>query len=97
MGQCPCPRCTLPKTEIRGLGTEEDGQKRDELQRKYNRALADKIDSARQLIYKDGYVVNSDRVEAVLKSESWVPSKVSQVFAGFFSDRQNFRMCSRTV
>lgn len=31
------------------------------------------VESARKLIYKDGYVVNSDKVEQLLKPESLVP------------------------
>ena len=35
------------------------------------------VEAARELIYNDGYAVNSAKVEALLSSESLVPTRVS--------------------
>lgn len=76
MGACPCPQCTIPKDSIRGIGTERDAELRKESKREDNHTTREKIEKARNFIYKEGYAVNSDRVETQLKPESLVPTKV---------------------
>ena len=58
------------------MGTEADTQLRDDLKRRDINELREKVDTAHKIIYKDGYAVNSDRVERLLKPESLVPTKV---------------------
>lgn len=76
MGDCPCVRCTITKSEIREVGTPEDMAVRIDQRRVDNEERQQKVESARQLIYKSGYVVNSDKVDKLLKSESLVATEV---------------------
>lgn len=76
MGDCPCPQCTIKKTDIGNVLSKADIRARQRLVRKDDRIRRDKIDKARDIIYTHGYAVNSERVEELLKDESWVPTKV---------------------
>lgn len=76
MGGCPCPRCLIPKHLIPGLGTESDVKWRTESTRKDDAPRREKVEAARELIYNRGYVVNSSRVDELLKAESYVPTEV---------------------
>lgn len=79
MGDYPCPRCLVPKENLKYMGTKEDMLNRinnsrvDDLNRKR------KIKDARALIYAKGKpaAVDGKKVEALLKSESLVPISVS--------------------
>ncbi|KZP03709.1 hypothetical protein FIBSPDRAFT_672759, partial [Athelia psychrophila] len=75
MGGCPCPRCLIPKHLIPGLGTESDVKWRTESTRKDDAPRREKVEAARELIYNRGYVVNSSRVDELLKAESYVPTE----------------------
>ncbi|TFK49657.1 hypothetical protein OE88DRAFT_1632605 [Heliocybe sulcata] len=88
MGQCPCPRCLVRKDCLQDLGNVEDQAMRTESRRVDSNDRQYKVDQARTLIYGDGYVVNSERVEELLKSESLVPTKnaFSAVLAKFGFD-----------
>ncbi|KAH7924391.1 hypothetical protein BV22DRAFT_1195981 [Leucogyrophana mollusca] len=70
MGGCPCPRCLIKKDQIVGLGTRADQELRTNQARTDNEARRTKVASARDLIYKHGYVVTSEHVENLLKPES---------------------------
>jgi hypothetical protein len=72
-GACPCPQCTIPKTEIRRVGTDKDRQQRSKLLRVDDSRVHKLIQEARDLIYHEGYAVNSAKVEELLKPESLVP------------------------
>ena len=76
MGTCPCPRCKIKKGSIRGVGTEADYLLRAELERSRDKEYAKQVSNARKLIYEDGYVVNSEKVDELLKGASWVPTEV---------------------
>jgi C4-type Zn-finger protein len=76
MGECPCPRCKIKKRDIWKLGTPEDMASRVELKREDDARRQEVVQSARKLIYEDGYVVNSKAVEDILKPESLVPTVV---------------------
>jgi hypothetical protein len=78
MGSCPCPRCKITKEELPGLGSKSDMAIRVERVRTDNEERQNKVENARDLIYRDGYVVNSTRVDDLLKSESLVPTTVSR-------------------
>ncbi len=75
-GRCPCPRCQVTFDCIALLGEDSDRVLRAE-QRHRTEDVQETIRAARNLIYKDGYVVNSDRVDALLQSTSLVPTLVS--------------------
>ena len=77
LGLCPCPRCLIKKEYIKGLGTMVDGQRRANLwtwSKRYQRT----VETAREIVYKRGYAVNSKAVDRVIGSESFTPTRVSQ-------------------
>ncbi|KLO04861.1 hypothetical protein SCHPADRAFT_840114 [Schizopora paradoxa] len=76
MGDHPCPRCLISKSDIHLLGSKKDAKNRKIL-RTDDAKRQDKITTCRKFIYEDGYVVNSKAVENILKEESWVPTKNS--------------------
>ncbi|KDQ51293.1 hypothetical protein JAAARDRAFT_199318 [Jaapia argillacea MUCL 33604] len=75
MGGCPCPRCLVTIENLGLLGHKEDRDCRVDKARIDNDDRRNKIIAARKIIYQDGYVVNSEKVEDLLKSESLVPTK----------------------
>ncbi|KAF7971982.1 hypothetical protein HWV62_19325 [Athelia sp. TMB] len=75
MGGCPCQRCIIPKDQIPGLGTESDVEWRTQYARTDDAARRLKVQQARTLIYNEGYVVNSSKVDELLKAESYVPTE----------------------
>ena len=66
----------VKKEDIGNLGTVADHTVRTCDTRLDDAARQDKVLKARDFIYKDGYVVNSERVEALLKDQSLVPTVV---------------------
>lgn len=85
LGDCPCVRCTIKKSQIREVGTPADMAIRTAQRRLDNEERQRKVDSARRLIYESGYVVNSDKVDKFLKSESLVPTEVCSFTVEAFS------------
>lgn len=85
MGLYPCPCCIIPKEDIFRAGEPADMEARRTLAWKDNDEYRKKMGEARRLIYKKGYVVNSDRIEKELKDESLVPTWVIDylTFYGF--------------
>jgi hypothetical protein len=77
MGRCPCPRCKILKEDIPNLGTPADVTVRVEDIRRDNATRREKVAEARKFIYEGGYVVNSNKVDDLLKPESLVPTEVS--------------------
>ena len=75
MGLCPCPRCLIKKTELSALGTLRDGNRRVRI-RVNDHHFQTKVAIARDIIYKQGYRVNADVVNNLLKGESLVPTTV---------------------
>ncbi|KAI0039303.1 hypothetical protein FA95DRAFT_1451096, partial [Auriscalpium vulgare] len=73
-GSCPCPRCLISFDDIPGLGTAADTALRKDSVRYDDGLRRDLVATARDLIYNDGYVVNSTRVDELLKSQSLVPT-----------------------
>lgn len=80
-GICPCPRCLVPKSTIRNLGTANDRRLRETLLRSDNAKRRSEISSARRIIYEENYMVNSAAVEKILKRESLVPNLVISLSA----------------
>jgi hypothetical protein len=78
MGRCPCPRCHIERSQIAQLGTKLDTKRRDNA-RIDSHSRRNDIEKAREYIYKKGYAVESDYVEAVLGATSQVPTRVSTV------------------
>ena len=75
-GGCPCPRCLIKFDEIPLLGTSRDRETREQRMRNDTPEIRALVENARKLIYKDGYVVNSEKVEDLLKPASLVPTTV---------------------
>ena len=78
MGTCPCPRCLIKKEYIKGLGTKVDRQRRAKL-RECNERYQAQVETAREIIYKKGYAVNSKAVNSVIGSESFTPTCMSRL------------------
>ncbi|KAH8093841.1 hypothetical protein BXZ70DRAFT_897117 [Cristinia sonorae] len=74
-GTCPCVRCLVKFPEIPNMGTPEDMAIRSETARQDDTARQEMVETARKLIYEEGYVVNSKHVEDLLKATSAVPTK----------------------
>ena len=73
---CPCPRCLTPKHQIDNMGSNSDMRQRQVSARVDTEERQGKVAAARQIIYQQHYVVDTPQVEALLKSESLVPTKV---------------------
>ena len=56
--------------------SEKDALQRNVLARRDTQERRNKIVAARRLIYEQNYVVDTPQVEALLKEESLVPTKV---------------------
>ncbi|KZS91947.1 hypothetical protein SISNIDRAFT_413425, partial [Sistotremastrum niveocremeum HHB9708] len=75
MGGCPCPRCLIRLSEVPQMGTQLDKRKRLTMARVDSERRVGHVTSARDLIYIHGLGVNSERVNALLKDESLVPTE----------------------
>jgi hypothetical protein len=64
------------KDNIGDLGSAKDRKARQEL-RVNDNATRFNVETARRIIYQDGYVVNSDAVNALLKEDSLTPTEAS--------------------
>ncbi|KAK7007536.1 hypothetical protein R3P38DRAFT_2644843, partial [Favolaschia claudopus] len=71
-GLCPCPRCLTPKNELHLMGYARDlAARTGSKARKY---LGIAIQIARKAIYKSGVPIGSERINALLKETSSVPT-----------------------
>ena len=75
-GLCPCPRCLMPKTHLDRMGWIPDSNFRTNNIREY---LCEKVQGARDLIYRLGHAVAGTRVDGLLKLTSSVPTVVSGI------------------
>ncbi|EJD46541.1 hypothetical protein AURDEDRAFT_63120 [Auricularia subglabra TFB-10046 SS5] len=82
-GAFPCPNDLTPDELLDQMGTEEAREFQRANPRSDDLARRKSVDSARRLIHKQGYVVNSKRVDEYLKKGSYVPTKNA------FSDPRN--------
>ncbi len=76
-GKHPCPHCLINLKGIPNIGTEEDRSLRNTHARKDDRFLNQLVEEARHLIYDEGYAVNLEKVQSLLKDISTVPTVVS--------------------
>lgn len=76
-GQHPCPHCLITFEDIPKLGTQGDHNLREELARVDGKLWQDTVKEARRLMYQEGYAINGDKVNDILKSISGVPTIVS--------------------
>ena len=77
---CPCPQCLTPKNQMDDLGSNNDMQQRQVLACMDIEERQNKVAVARHLIYQQHYVISTPQVEALLKPESLLPTKVSVFF-----------------
>ena len=80
LGICPCPRCLTPKSQIDDLGLNNNMQQQQLLACVDMEEQWSKVAAAHHIIYQEHYVVNIPQVEALLKDESLVPTKVLYFF-----------------
>ena len=78
-GNCVCPRCLIPKSQLQNLGLKADASRRVSLARVDDARHRSNITSARSIIYDKGYAVNGAAVDAILKEESWTANSVSRI------------------
>ncbi len=76
MGNCPCPRCLIPKDSADRLGTKSDQRRRITLARKDHPQYRVQISSARDIIDQQNRSVDSEFVQRLLRPESLVPTEV---------------------
>jgi hypothetical protein len=79
LGRCPCPRCLIPLSQAKDLGTKSDILQRRSLIRTNTQIRQENVAAARQLIYERNYAVDNVHVNALLKDESLVPTSVCEL------------------
>jgi hypothetical protein len=77
LGRCPCPRCLIQLSHVHNMGTARDMKQRETHVRVDDENRRRKVDTAREIIYKKNYAVDSGPVEALLQEQSLVPTSVS--------------------
>ena len=80
MGNHPCPRCLVKKSNIGRLGWARDIKDRVTKARHDDTTYKEKVQAARNIIYAKHFAVNSESVETILKPESLVPTIASSPF-----------------
>ncbi|KAG6914911.1 hypothetical protein DXG01_014473 [Tephrocybe rancida] len=78
-GSRPCPRCTIPKADLKNMGGIRDMSARLRCARVDDVSCRSRVERARQYIYEEDFGVNSKPVEDLLKDLSFVP--VSNAFS----------------
>ncbi|KZT33115.1 hypothetical protein SISSUDRAFT_993397 [Sistotremastrum suecicum HHB10207 ss-3] len=74
MGRCHCPRCLIPLEDAPNMGTILDKRRQETMAREDSESRVTSVSTAREFVYEEGYAINSDRVENLLKAESLVPT-----------------------
>jgi hypothetical protein len=75
LGKCPSPRTLIQKQYIPGLGTTADDQRRQHI-RLDNDHRQRNVELAREFIFEKGLGIKSTRVEGLLESKSYTPTRV---------------------
>ncbi|KIJ32462.1 hypothetical protein M422DRAFT_265630 [Sphaerobolus stellatus SS14] len=75
LGACPCPRCLVKKDDIPRIGMKADRNTREKKPHIDTEDYRSKVESARNAIYHDGFVVNGNIVDGLLKAESLTATK----------------------
>ncbi|KAF8225724.1 hypothetical protein L208DRAFT_1305175, partial [Tricholoma matsutake] len=76
LGQCPCPCCLIPLDHVANMGMHQDMTQRRTLARIDDVKWRNHVETAREKIYEQGYVVDSMAVEDLLQEDSLVPTAV---------------------
>ncbi|KAF5348418.1 hypothetical protein D9757_014394 [Collybiopsis confluens] len=77
LGLHPCGECNISKDKIFCLGTVLDRGTRDRLRRQDSELFQNKVERARELIFKKGYSISSKAIDYLLGNHSWTPTRVT--------------------
>jgi hypothetical protein len=83
-GRCPCVRCLVTTPDIPALGTPEDRTLRQTQLRVESEERQQRVEGARDKLYREGYVITGDNVDGILKDESLVPTLVRILLVNWF-------------
>ncbi|TRM55113.1 hypothetical protein BD626DRAFT_373491, partial [Schizophyllum amplum] len=75
LGRHPCPRCEIPKDLFADMGTLLDKQHREEMARQDSDARQERVETARGMIFEQGYVVNGEAIDKTLGGKSETPNR----------------------
>ncbi|KAJ3748203.1 hypothetical protein EV360DRAFT_57052 [Lentinula raphanica] len=75
IGEYLCIRCTIHTKDVPRLGDAQDMLDRKRLERVDDEEHREKIEQARELIFSQGYSVDSQAVKNLLDSESLLPTR----------------------
>ncbi|KAF5378621.1 hypothetical protein D9757_009547 [Collybiopsis confluens] len=75
LGLHPCGECNISKDKIFRLGTVLDRGTRDRLRRQDSELRQNKVERARELIFKKGYSISSKAIDYLLGDHSWTPTR----------------------
>jgi len=75
LGKCPSPRTLIQKQYIPGLGTTADDQRRQHI-RLDDDHRQNNVELARKSIFEKGLGIKSTKVEGLLESKSYTPTRV---------------------
>ncbi|KAF8227180.1 hypothetical protein L208DRAFT_1298201 [Tricholoma matsutake] len=76
LGRCPCPCCLIPLDCVSNMGMHQDMTQRRTLARIDDVKWCNRVETAHEKIYEQGYVVDSMAVEDLLQEDSLVPTAV---------------------
>ena len=77
LGQCLCPRCTIPMSCVHNLGMTQDTKEWNTLSHIDDHVRQNKIKSMQAHIYDSELRITSTSVKGLLKDQSLVPTTVS--------------------
>ena len=77
LGNLPCPRCLVHKSEIHKLGTKRDFKRRETKIRVDDDRRRMLVETARGMLYENGLRPNAKGVSELLASRSLTPTRVS--------------------
>ena len=79
LGNFPCPRCLVHKSEIQDLGTKRDLTRRETKKRLDDDRRRMLVETARDMLYVDGIRPGAKAISNLLASRALIPTKVSSL------------------
>ena len=83
-GNCPCPCCMMPLSDVHRMGIKADQSQRHWLVRADTLACQTKVECSISLIHKDLSPVDAMAIESLLCEESLVPTAVCILLIALF-------------
>jgi hypothetical protein len=77
LGNLPCPRCLVHKSEIHELGTKRDFKRRETKIRVDDDRRRMLVETAREMLYEKGVRPSAKAISNLLASRSLTPTRVS--------------------